>query len=161
MKKMNYSFRILASLLIAAAAMTACSKEEPAANEATELQNEQEGYTLTVKANMSDDATTRGLNNNASSTNPSIKVTWNGDEKVYVCKSSGSTGWEPIGELTPAKSDNGSTTLTGTISEAPTGGLRFFLNSVTTDYSNQNNDLYGEGGIEYLESAYADLLFSD
>ena len=144
----------LAAMLIASAAVfTACSSSDDSIAEQQPVNpTEPQVYTMTIQATKPD-AQTRGLSLDGNT----LKVKWNGDEKVLVYDAINN---EQVGELTAKASDNGETTLTGTISLDEPRDLLLFINSAVTDYSNQKGVLTGTDGIEYKYDVASAHLFS-
>lgn len=136
MKKMNYTYRILASLLIAATAMTACSKEESATEETTEVQQEGQGYTMTLTA--SKDITTKALTQDGKK----LTASWDEGEEVIAMQKD-SDGWKTLGTLKADASSDGSTTLRGELENAPNANkdIVLFLHSSNLTYASQKGTL--------------------
>ena len=137
MKKILSSTKMLAALLMAGAAFTACSdtdnivEEQPAAART---------YKMTVDATMGEGAQTRGLYMNGSALN----VKWYNTDQVSVFPAS---SWlTPLGTLTAAASETGSTTLTGGLTTAPMAGdnLKLLFPRATWDYTGQTGVLLSD-----------------
>ncbi len=128
----------LTALLIASAMFTACSSSDEILNEQPADPTEQQVYTMTIKASKGD-AATRGL----SLSGKTLSVKWNEGEKVDVVQMDPTT-YEKVlrGTLTAAASDNGSTTLTGTVSGVvETEALGLYLHGYEQSYTGQTGVL--------------------
>ena len=142
MKKNIFNIKTLAALLMAGAAFTACSDKDEIINE--QPVNPVTKYTMTVNATKGEDAQTRGL----SLSGKTLNVKWAATDKVSVFPAS---SWlTPLGTLTAAASDNGSTSLTGDLTSAPSGGdqLNLLFPRATWDYTGQTGVLTGDNSIE-------------
>lgn len=125
---------MLAALLMAGAAFTACSdkdniiEEQPAAART---------YKMTVDASMDGGAQTRALYFNSTS----LDVKWASNDHVSVFPETWSR--TAYGTLTAAASDNGSTTLSGDLTTAPKAGdnLKLLFPRATWDYTGQTGVL--------------------
>lgn len=111
MKKYITDIKTLAALLMAGAAMTACSSDDNIANETQLPVNPTGKYTMTVNATKGEDAQTRGLYYDSKA----LKVKWAGTDKVAVFPENWSS---TLGTLTAAVSETGITTLTGEVTGA-------------------------------------------
>ena len=132
---MKKDIRTLAALLMAGAAFTACSDKDDIIGE--QSVNPVTKYTMTVNATKGEDATTRGL----SLSGKTLNVKWANTDEVSVFPAS---SWlTPLGTLTAAASDNGSTSLTGDLTSAPTAGdqLNLLFPRATWDYTGQTGVL--------------------
>ena len=141
---MKKDIRTLATLLIASATFVACSSDDNIANENQQPVNPTGKYTMTINASKGDDATTRAL----SLDSKTLSVKWANTDKVSVFPAS---SWlTPLGTLTAAASDNGSTTLTGDLTSAPSAGgqLNLLFPRATWDYTGQTGVLTGDNSIE-------------
>ena len=142
---MKKDIRTLAALLMASATVfTACSNDDNIANENQQPVNPTGKYTMTVNATKGDDAQTRGL----SLSGKTLNVKWAATDEVSVFPAS---SWlTPLGTLTAAASDNGSTSLTGNLTTAPTAGdnLNLLFPRATWDYTGQTGVLTGDNSIE-------------
>ena len=139
---MKKDIRTLAALLMAGAAFTACSNDDSIISE--QPVNPTTKYTMTINATKGDDATTRAL----SLDGKTLNVKWANTDKVSVFPAS---SWlTPLGTLTAAASDNGSTSLTGDLTTAPTAGdqLNLLFPRATWDYTGQTGVLTGDNSIE-------------
>ena len=139
MKKFISNIKTLAALLMAVAALAACSNEDVSVNEqlvVNPTETAPKTYTMTIQATKSsgdDAATTRGLYFNGTALN----VKWYEGEVVEVYQ-----GVEKKGTLTAAASSNGTTTLTGEVSTlSEYSDIAFYLHSVNRDYRNQKGVL--------------------
>ena len=133
---MKKDIKILAALLIASAAFVACSSDDNII--ANENQQPVIGkYTMTINASKGDDATTRAL----ALDGKTLSVKWAATDEVSVFPTS---SWlTPLGTLTAAASETGSTTLTGDLTTAPTAGdhLNLLFPRATWDYTGQTGVL--------------------
>ena len=141
---MKKDIRTLAALLIASATFVACSSDDDIISENQQPVNPTVKYTMTINATKGDDATTRAL----SLSGKTLNVKWANTDKVSVFPAS---SWlTPLGTLTAAASDNGSTSLTGDLTTAPTAGdqLNLLFPRATWDYTGQTGVLTGDNSIE-------------
>ena len=141
---MKKDIRTLAALLIASATFVACSSDDNIANETKQPVNPTGKYTMTINASKGDDATTRAL----SLSGKTLNVKWAATDEVSVFPTS---SWlTPLGTLTAAASDNGSTSLTGDLTSAPSAGdqLNLLFPRATWDYTGQTGVLTGDNSIE-------------
>ncbi len=134
---MKKDIRTLAALLIASATFVACSNDDNIANENQQPVNPTGKYTMTVNASKGDDATTRAL----SLSGKTLNVKWAATDEVSVFPEAWSR--TPYGTLTAAASDNGSTSLTGDLTSAPSAGdqLNLLFPRATWDYTGQTGVL--------------------
>ena len=135
---MKKDIRTLAALLMAGAAFTACSDKDEIIGE--QSVNPVTKYTMTVNASKGDDATTRAL----SLDGKTLNVKWAATDEVSVFPAS---SWlTPLGTLTAAASDNGSTSLTGDLTSAPSAGdqLNLLFPRATWDYTGQKGVLLSD-----------------
>ena len=154
MKKMMTNIKTLAALLMAGVAFAACSSSDDSIIEQPVNPTEPKTYTMTIQASKTtgDDVQTRGLYWNNPSTYDEIKVYWHEGEKVRVVQNG-----VMVGTLTSAASENGSTTLSGTLTGViQDGDLQFYLHAdenCKMDYTGQNGgvvmQLENDGNIEY------------
>ncbi|MBO5592921.1 MAG: hypothetical protein J5913_08155 [Prevotella sp.] len=154
MKKIMTNIKTLAALLMAGAALTACSSEDNFMNDQPANPTEPKTYTMTIQASKTtgDDLQTRGLYWNNASTYDKIKVYWHEGEEVRVVQN-GSV----VGTLTSTASEDGETTLSGTLTGVTQDAdLQFFLHAdenCKMDYTGQNGGVVkqydGDGNIEY------------
>ena|GEM_PF-5918946 len=140
---MRSNIKTLAALLMAGAAMTACSNNDENILEEVSQPDQPKVYTMTVEATKGDNGT-RGLDLD-DNTN-TLNVKWDQGEKVYVMKwNNAESKWNEIGVLTAEASDNKSTTLNGTLTEAPEEHkTKLFLHGTLVSYDNQ------EGTLQYI-----------
>lgn len=139
---MKKDIRTLAALLMAGAAFTACSDKDEFISE--QPVNPTPKYSMTVQASMGEDAESRGLYIDGKA----LKVKWYDTDQVSVFPTS---SWlTPLGTLTAAASDNGSTSLTGDLTSAPSAGdqLNLLFPRATWDYTGQTGVLTGDNSIE-------------
>ena len=135
---MKKDIRTLAALLMAGAAFTACSNDDSIISE--QPVSPATKYTMTVNATKGDDGTTRAL----SLSGKTLSVKWANTDKVSVFPAS---SWlTPLGTLTAAASDNGSTSLTGDLTSAPSEGdnLNLLFPRATWDYTGQTGVLLSD-----------------
>ncbi len=141
MKKINVSIKMLAALLMAGAAMTACSNDDTIA-EKQQPNNEVKTYNVVINASKGgDDTATRALAVDGTQ----IKATWTVGDEVIVRNNGESTN---IGTLTVQSTSNGGTdaVLKGTITGSFTNGeskldLHYCL--VDNGLNSQNGTLTG------------------
>ena len=134
MKKFMTSIKILAILLMAGTALSACSEDiniidEQPVDPATQK------YTMTVKASKDGDVATKALSLNGTTLN----ATWNEGEEVLVYQNG-----SKIGTLTAAASTDASTTLSGTLDSAPATDKDmtfYFHTAANPSYSGQDGTL--------------------
>ena len=133
MKKMMTNMKTLVALLMAGAAVTSCSSDNemdspkaPAAKT----------YTMTVQATKGGDAMTRALADGGTT----LTATWSVDDVVEVWSEDGTT--TKYGELTAATA-GASTTLTGTLTTAPTDQETLTLKYLSPSYATQDGTLTG------------------
>lgn len=111
MKNILSNTKMLAALLMAGVAFTACSSDDNFANETQQSVTAMNKYTMTVNATKGEDAPTRGLYFDGTALN----VKWYDTDKVTVFPEDWSS---TLGTLTAAASATGSTTLTGEVTGA-------------------------------------------
>ena len=138
MKSMRSNIKTLAALLMAGAAMTACSSNDENILEEVSQPDQPKVYTMTVEATKGDNGT-RGLVLNGTILN----AKWDSGETVIVMKWDDTVDeWYEIGELTAEPSNNASTTLNGTLKEAPEANkTKLFLHGTSVSYDNQQGTL--------------------
>lgn len=147
MKSLMTSIQALVSLLLAAAAMTACSNDDMIADEPTPVTTETpRAYTITVNATKGEATRALTLDGNT------LNATWKAGEevKVYSVTGEGSTEMEsitPIGTLT-AQSNGTAATLKGEFDSiyTPTKGAKLRLRFLSDKYTGQ------KGTLEYIAS---------
>ena len=147
MKSLMTSIQALVSLLLAAAAMTACSNDDMIADEPTPVTTETpRAYTITVNATKGEATRALTLDGNT------LNATWKAVEevKVYSVTGEGSTEMEsitPIGTLT-AQSNGTAATLKGEFDSiyTPTTGAKLRLKFLSDKYTGQKATL------EYIAS---------
>ena len=125
---------MLAALLVAGAAFTACSETD---NAVIDQPAAARTYKMTVDATMGEGAQTRGLYFD----NTALNVKWYNTDQVSVFPETWSR--TAYGTLTAAASDNGTTSLTGDLTTAPTAGdkLNLLFPRATWDYTGQTGVL--------------------
>ena len=143
---MKKDIKILAALLIASATFVACSSDDDIISENQKPVNPTGKYTLTINASKGGDATTRALSldRNSENTKNVLNVKWASTDEVSVFPTS---SWlTPLGTLTAAASDNGSTSLTGDLTSAPSTGdqLNLLFPRATWDYTGQTGVLLSD-----------------
>ena len=128
----------LAALLMAGAAMTACSNNDENILEEVSQPDQPKVYTMTVEATKGDNGT-RGLDLDGTTLN----AKWDLGEKVIVMKWDFTKDkWYEIGELTAEPSETASTTLNGTLREAPEAfKTKLFLHDTWVSYDRQQATL--------------------
>lgn len=135
---MKKDIRTLATLLIASATFVACSSDDDIINETQQPVIGK--YTMTINASKGDDATTRAL----SLDGKTLSVKWAGTDQVAVFPEAWSR--TPLGTLTAAASETGSTTLTGDLTSAPSAGdqLNLLFPRATWNYTGQTGVLLSD-----------------
>ena len=135
---MKKDIRTLAVLLMAGAAFTACSDKDEIITEQPVTPTTK--YTMTVNATKGDDGTTRAL----SLSGKTLNVKWAATDEVSVFPEAWSR--TALGTLTAAASENGSTSLTGDLTTAPTAGdnLKLLFPRATWDYTGQKGVLLSD-----------------
>ena len=152
MKKIMTNIKTLAALLMAGAALTACSSEDNFMNDQPANPTEPQTYTMTIQATKATGgATTRGL---YYGTDGALNVKWNEGEQVEVVQTSGTTS-KSLGTLKAKASTDGITTLTGELVGLQTGAqLKFYLHGATYDYTGQKGVLLKSQGANSIEEKY-------
>lgn len=149
--------KTLAALLMAGAAMTACSDKDEIINEQPVTPATK--YTMTVNATKGDDGTTRALDLSGKTLN----VKWAGTDEVAVFPEAWS--WTPLGTLTAAASETGTTTLTGDLtgSVAVNDNLHLLFPRAEWNYTGQKGILLSdENSIEKkYDYALADVTVAE
>lgn len=148
------SIKTLAALLMVGVAFAACSSSDDSIIEQPVNPTEPKTYTMTIQASKTtgDDVQTRGLYWNNPSTYDEIKVYWHEGEEVRVVQDG-----KMVGTLTSTASEDGSTTLSGTLTGViQDADLQFFLHAdenCKMDYTGQHGGVVkqndGDGNIEY------------
>lgn len=116
--------------------MTAYSNNDENILEEVSQPDQPKVYTMTVEATKGDNGT-RGLDLD----DDYLKVKWDEGEKVIVMKWD-DTEWKEIGKLTADASNTASTTLNGTLTEAPEADkTMLFLHGTSVSYDNQQATL--------------------
>ena len=136
---MKKDIRTLAALLMAGAAFTACSDKDEFISE--QPVNPTPKYSMTVQASMGEDAETRGLYIDGKA----LKVKWYDTDQVAVFPAAWSQ--TPLGTLTAAASETGSTTLSGDLtgSVAVNDNLHLLFPRAEWDYTGQKGILLSDG----------------
>ena len=142
LKKFMTNIKTLAALLMAGAAFTACSSDDDIIDE--QPVNPAGKYTMTVNASKGG-AETRALELDSKT----LKVKWASTDQVSVFPEAWSTDLTltPIGTLTAAASDDGSTTLTGDVTTTGlnTGDkVQMLFPRATWDYTGQTGILLSD-----------------
>lgn len=138
----------LGALMIALAALTACSSEDIIVNDQPVNPTAPKTYTMTVQATKGDAATTRGLYFNGTALN----VKWNEGEKVVVMQDD-----DELGTLTatPDPVDPTKATLTGELDKLDLEeDIEFHLHSASYDYSRQSGVLLSKDGENSIEENF-------
>ena len=150
MKKTLANIRILAALLIASAAFTACTSEDSAIidNAQPAAQQAPQVYTLTIQAGKDDGALTRAL---TLETNGDITASWENDDVVTVTK-----GTTSLGTLT-ASNASGKTctfsgTLTGSIAVNDVLTLTYHPMASLSAFGSQNGQLVSAAACDMAEA---------
>ena len=125
---------MLAALLMAGAAFTACSSDDNIANETQLPVNPTGKYTMTVNASKGGDATTRAL----SLDGKTLNATWAAGEQVTVYNVTKSAA---LGGYLEAQSAGASTTLKGSLTGTVEAGDELRLSFLNPVYSGQNGTL--------------------
>ena len=119
MKKNIFNIKTLAALLMAGAAFTACSNEDDLIKE--QPVNPTQKYTMTVNATKGSDGITRAL----SLSGKTLSAKWAANDEVAVFPEAWSR--TPLGTLTAAASETGTTTLSGDLTGSVAGGDNLHL----------------------------------
>ena len=134
----------LSALMIALAALTACSSEDNIVNDQPANPTEPKMYTMTILASKGDASTTRGL----AFDGEALNVIWNDGEEVEVMQRTQVTPevWTSLGKLKAQASANATTTLTGELQGLKDASgsifpLVFYLHSIDMNYTGQNGVL--------------------
>lgn len=135
---MKKDIRTLAALLMAGAAFTACSDKDEFISE--QPVNPTPKYSMTVQASMGEDAETRGLYIDGKA----LKVKWANTDEVAVFPDNWSR--TPLGMLTAAASETGSTTLSGDLtgSVAVNDNLHLLFPRAEWSYTGQKGILLSD-----------------
>jgi hypothetical protein len=145
MKKMISSIKTLAALLMAGAAFTACSSSDDIIEQPINP-TEPQVYTMVIKATRDSNASTRAVGLDGEK----LVANWAGTEYIEVFQDNYGN-LELIGTATAAASTDGTTTITATITTAPSESntLFFYLYGINKDYTGQ------DGTLETISSKYA------
>lgn len=130
MKKNILHFYLLAVVLFAASAFTACSNNDEQANVLPV-----NTYTITVNATKGDDVSSAPSNRALSIVGTTLTATWTKDDVVAVYKSESN-----LGNL-KAQSDGASTTLSGTLTGSVSAGDELTLKFLSPNYTSQDGTL--------------------
>ena len=133
MKKTAFTLLLL---MASAAVFTACSSDDNITSE--QPANPTGKYTMIVQASKGDDATTRALTLDETTSPHKLNATWNENEEVLVYQNG-----SQIGKLYSAASTTNETTLTGELS-APDAGqdlTLYFHTNATPSYAGQDGTL--------------------
>lgn len=135
---MKKDIRTLAALLIASATFVACSSDDNISSE--QPANPTGKYTMTVNATKGEDAQTRGLYMD----NKALKVKWYDTDQVAVFPADWSR--TPLGMLTAAASETGTTTLSGDLtgSVAVSDNLHLLFPRAEWNYTGQKGILLSD-----------------
>ena len=136
---MKKDIKTLAALLIASATFVACSSDDNIIENQQPV-NPTGKYTMTIEASKGGGATNRAL----SLDGKTLNVKWAATDEVSVFPES--MGTDPMGTLTAAASETGSTTLTGNLTSAPSVGdkLNLLFPRATWDYTGQTGVLLSD-----------------
>ena len=124
MKKNILHFYLLAVVLFAASAFTACANNDEQASVLPV-----NTYTITVNATKGDDASSAPSNRALSIVGTTLTATWTKDDVVAVYKSE-----THLGDLT-ALSDGANTTLSGTLTGSVSAGDVLTLKFLSPKYT--------------------------
>ncbi len=143
MKKYITDIKTLAALLMAGAAMTACSSDDNIVSDAQQPVNPTGKYTMTVNATMGDDGT-KGSNRALALDGKTLKVKWAGTDQVAVFQEAWSR--TPLGTLTAAASETGTTTLSGDLTGSVAVGdnLHLLFPRTEWEYTGQKGILLSD-----------------
>ena len=134
-KKIMTYFRTMSVAFLASATLAACSSSDDSIIDEQPIVTPTAPtiYTMTVQASKGDE-TTRGLYFDSEG---ALNAKWYEGEEVEVMQDQG--GFIVLGTLTAAASDDGTTTLTGTLHTAPVTNMNllFFLHSSVRSYTGQ------------------------
>lgn len=133
MRKTLKDIRMLASLLLAGAALLSCSSDDETPASTPETPETPKTCTMTVQATKGAD--TRALAVDGTE----LASTWTAGDVVTVLSSDEATTY---GKLT-AQSSGASTTLTGTLETAPANGASLLLKYLSASYGAQDGTLTG------------------
>jgi hypothetical protein len=142
MKKILSNTKMLAALLMAGAAFTACSEKDEIVAEQPDVVKT---YKMVLDASIGDDAKTRALYFDGSK----LKAKWASTDQVNVFPASSTSTL--LGTLTAAESDDAHTTLSGDLTTPPDvdDNLNLLFPRATWDYTGQKGILSGnENSIE-------------
>ena len=134
----------LAALLMAGAAMTACSDKDNIANEVQQPVNPVGHYTMTVNATMGGDGT-KGSNRALALDGKTLKVKWADTDQVSVFPAASNSTL--FGTLTATDSETGTTTLSGNLTGSVEVGnnLTLLFPRGEWDYTGQKGILLSDG----------------
>ena len=134
-KKIMTYFRTMSVAFLASATLAACSSSDDSIidEQPVVTPTAPTAYSMTVQATKGD-GTTRGLYFDSEG---ALNAMWYEGEEVEVMQDQGD--FIVLGTLTAAASDNGTTTLTGTLHTAPVTNMDilFFLHSSVRSYTGQ------------------------
>ena len=142
MKNILSNTKMLAALLMAGAAFTACSEKDEIVAEQSDVVRT---YKMVVDASIGDDTKTRALYFD----NTSLKAKWASTDQVSVFPASSTNTL--LGTLTAAESNDAHTTLSGDLTTPPAvdANLNLLFPRATWDYTGQKGILNGnENSIE-------------
>jgi hypothetical protein len=142
MKKYITDIKTLAALLMAGAAMTACSDKDEIITE--QPVNPVTKYTMTVNATMGDNGSTNGTNRALALDGKTLKVKWAGTDKVSVFPAASNSTL--FGTLTATESETGTTTLTGNLTGSVhvNDNLNLLFPRAEWDYTGQKGILLSD-----------------
>ena len=145
----NLSWLTRAPLLLAAAALAACSSDEQPTAQA---EPEQHQWTLVVSASKTDAEISDATRGVKEGTGETLSSMWTAGTTVEVYD-----GETCVGTLLADASDDGTTQLRGTISGTYTPGvstLQLYSPAKTLDYSGQDGSISGANGISTKDFVY-------
>ena len=135
------NIKTLVALLIAGAAITACSSDDAAVEKQPEVPSTTGKYTLTVKASK-EDSGTRALSLMVGVGTMELKPVWNEHDDVTL-----KSGTESVKmTVTPDATDDTKATLTATLTTAPADGDELTLELCSSSISGQT------GTLDYIAS---------
>ena len=143
MKKYITDIKTLAALLMAGAAMTACSSDDNIVSDAQQPVNPTGKYTMTVNATMGDNGT-NGTNRALALDGKTLKVKWYDTDQVAVFPAASNSTL--FGTLTATASETGTTTLTGDLTGSVEVGnnLNLLFPRGEWDYTGQKGTLLSD-----------------
>ena len=140
MKKNILSMAVL--LMASATVFTACSSDDNIISEQPAQPTDK--YTMTINASKGGDTANSRTSRALSLSGKTLNVKWAATDEVSVFPES--MGTDPMGTLTAAASETGSTTLTGDLTSAPSVGdkLNLLFPRATWNYTGQTGVLLSD-----------------